>query len=1042
MTHFPFGTVSARTAAYLIEQSLLFDGAAYLSRTPSVTGNRKTWTFSCWVKRGSLGSYQTIFIGGPNGTATLLQFKDDDTLDFYEYSSSTRQWGYNTSAAFRDTSSWYHIVCQLDTPNETGGIWVNGVELTYQSSSNPALNRDCQVNNTVQQSIGYQNTGNEFEGLMALPILVDGAALDPTSFGEEDADGYWNPIAYVTGAEPAAIGATWRGSYSSDSDAASYTNSGAALGTADADRYVIVAIPLFTGVSNLTISSVTIGGVSATKINGETFYSATSTNRSLVDFWKANVPTGTTGDIVITPSTTAPRMSASWWTCIGDVAIIDTQADIATNVTPDNSLTVTSKRPSNGFVLAAITGQGDSGDPTFTWGGTGITEKHETGYGDTDGAHGSASGDFTAASTEAITVTNGLGDMYYYILSAVTFAPPGGDGAYGTNGGAYDFADSGYFGKDASVVDASATVISASGEWTVGTASITFSGDGWTYNATDDALYVTDTFAVASWPMSYQLALNGSVDNPGAAIGLFDNAEIGTFNHQNNSGGLDAMTASWRFRPSDGVLWYGATTVATLGARSINDILKFIVDADGTVRFFINEVLRHTFAQSATGKTLRLMSACSNTTSYDGCKWVTNIPGNSFTDSGFATTDQLADTPTDDVNLGIGNYCTWSDSCANGGAAFTLSEANTKIQNAAGQDAGWWANIFPTSGKWYFETTLGAVSTGNPSIGVVSQSVANSNDTYDINTGNGFDFGGSGEAYAYHAGGDKISDAASVAYGSSYTTNDIIGVAVDLDNHAIWFSKNGTWQASATTGEIAAGTTTNAAFTGLTTGEGFSPFCHNGSINVIWTLNCGQKAFAYTPPTGFVALATQNLPATHPLYTGTAAQYRAGTQVQSDALGSDSIGGANQSMRVVIPASAIADQSATRVRLKLKAASSQAFDTSHLYFGTNATGGSNAWDFTGDQVQVSVNGSTTISVAAGTSVYSDWFTFACDGTDPLCAAWLFAATGGGTAYAATSGYTRYYKVSGTSSTDASATSPSGFTAQSNYFMLIAAIEVQ
>ena len=171
-------------------------------------------------------------------------------------------------------------------------------------------------------------------------------------------------------------------------------------------------------------------------------------------------------------------------------------------------------------MLAAIVGSGDSGDPTFTWGGTGITENYETGWGDNDATHGSASGDFTSASTEAITVTNVTGDMYYYILSAVTFAPPGGDGAYGTNGGAYDFADSSWFGKDASVVDASATVTSASGEWTVGTASITFSGDGWTYNAYDDAMYVADTFAVASWPMSYQLALNGSVDNPAQLSGF------------------------------------------------------------------------------------------------------------------------------------------------------------------------------------------------------------------------------------------------------------------------------------------------------------------------------------------------------------------------------------------------------------------------------------------------------------------------------------------------------------------------------------------
>jgi hypothetical protein len=227
----------------------------------------------------------------------------------------------------------------------------------------------------------------------------------------------------VNGTYP-AIGATWRGSYSSDSDDTSYTNSAAALGTADADRYVVVAIPIYQGTSNITISSVTVGGVSATKIHGETFDSGGG-NRSLVDYWKVNVPTGTTGDIVITPSGTAPRMSFSWWTCIGDVQIMDKQVHKAVSTGTENVLTVTLQRPDNGFVLAAVTSQGDAGDPTYTWGGTGITERYETGYGDQDASHGSASGDFTSAERSAVTVTNGLGNQYYYILSAVAFVPAG-----------------------------------------------------------------------------------------------------------------------------------------------------------------------------------------------------------------------------------------------------------------------------------------------------------------------------------------------------------------------------------------------------------------------------------------------------------------------------------------------------------------------------------------------------------------------------------------------------------------------------------------
>ena len=51
--------------AYEIERSLRFndDDTAYLSRTPSSATNRRTSTFSCWVKRGNIGTFQTLFAG-------------------------------------------------------------------------------------------------------------------------------------------------------------------------------------------------------------------------------------------------------------------------------------------------------------------------------------------------------------------------------------------------------------------------------------------------------------------------------------------------------------------------------------------------------------------------------------------------------------------------------------------------------------------------------------------------------------------------------------------------------------------------------------------------------------------------------------------------------------------------------------------------------------------------------------------------------------------------------------------------------------------
>ena len=75
------GFISAAAEAYLIEQSLLFDGTAYLNRTPSSAGNRKTWTFSCWIKRGELGVSDTVFSAGDGGSNySRINFQADNTL--------------------------------------------------------------------------------------------------------------------------------------------------------------------------------------------------------------------------------------------------------------------------------------------------------------------------------------------------------------------------------------------------------------------------------------------------------------------------------------------------------------------------------------------------------------------------------------------------------------------------------------------------------------------------------------------------------------------------------------------------------------------------------------------------------------------------------------------------------------------------------------------------------------------------------------------------------------------------------------------------
>ena len=55
--------IPSGATGYDLDQSLRFnnDDSAYLTRTPASAGNRRTWTWSGWVKRGNLGSDQKLF---------------------------------------------------------------------------------------------------------------------------------------------------------------------------------------------------------------------------------------------------------------------------------------------------------------------------------------------------------------------------------------------------------------------------------------------------------------------------------------------------------------------------------------------------------------------------------------------------------------------------------------------------------------------------------------------------------------------------------------------------------------------------------------------------------------------------------------------------------------------------------------------------------------------------------------------------------------------------------------------------------------------
>ena len=203
------GTNSIKDTGYDVANSLRLDEPSNqgLTKTPSGAGNRKTFTLSIWVKRAKItnqtGDVQTMFESrASNNDNCALTFQTDDTLSIKLKVSGTNK-SLITDRVFRDVSAWTHLVCAVDTTQSTDSnrvkIYVNGVQETSFGTENyPSQDAQTSFNNSVGHGIGKRSdtTSQNFDGYFTEVVMIDGQALDPTSFGEFDSDSpnIWKPI--------------------------------------------------------------------------------------------------------------------------------------------------------------------------------------------------------------------------------------------------------------------------------------------------------------------------------------------------------------------------------------------------------------------------------------------------------------------------------------------------------------------------------------------------------------------------------------------------------------------------------------------------------------------------------------------------------------------------------------------------------------------------------------------------------------------------------------------------------------------------------
>jgi len=197
---FPSNTLSA--GGFSVDNSCRFNEGSsdYLQRTPGGASDRKTWTLSCWIKRGSLGSDDMILSQGTtSGSLAYIYFNTEDRLGIAFDTEASGN--FRTDMLFRDISAWYHIVIACDTTESTEGdrvkTYVNGSQVTYSTESQPAEDYETQFNTTTSMDIGRKGSGsgNPFDGYMAEYFFIDGTAYTASDFGEfdEDSPTIWKP---------------------------------------------------------------------------------------------------------------------------------------------------------------------------------------------------------------------------------------------------------------------------------------------------------------------------------------------------------------------------------------------------------------------------------------------------------------------------------------------------------------------------------------------------------------------------------------------------------------------------------------------------------------------------------------------------------------------------------------------------------------------------------------------------------------------------------------------------------------------------------
>ena len=737
--------VAAPAERYSIERSVRFNSAdsAYLNRTPSTAGNRKTWTWAGWVKRSALG-YKNLFGCMPaTSSYTGIVFSPSDQLRFM---LTPNAGFYTTNAVFRDLSAWYHVVCACDSTladgNDRVKFYVNGVrQSVFLDFSAMPINTDTNVNSTTAHAIGridFSGGISYLDAYLADIHFIEGQALDPTSFGEFDADtGIWNPKEFDQ-----AYAYTLQDSYFSANDLRSSSN------------------------------AVTSGVLTDGTLNySQTFYGNNGANGAYLDFDVSSVPAGT-------------RVYVRYWNA----------AEAA------------------GQTITATCKQVDTGGSDIS--GTAVSQTWTQGQKWNDGSGYITQVIATGASKIRLLFSGNSNNSFGWGIGEVEAYS-----GYGTNGFHLPFSDN--------------SSAAALGDDTSG------NNNDWTVNNISAATGLLSS--TATWS-DYCVVTGGTIDTGRTITEAFDGDTTTMVVFTNDGNGVlewqlilrNVSTFEVKLK-SDGTNTVGDVTVSGNGLTSTqitgNNLLTFV-----SIPVTSSAVSNVTFTANSGRLTLSGIKV-NSTTVVDGSALATGVTA--YDASEGSDNDSLVDVPQNgtetDTGLGNevrGNYATLNPLDKQNSPSF--SNGNLDFVGSA---SGWGVTrgtVAIASGKYYWEATILSSNISTNGIGVGIAALGEINASWSAVN-----------AWSYESTQGRKSASGSVSsYGSTFTTGDVIGIAFDADAGTLTFYKNNTSQGVAFSSGLP-----NPAL----------PFVACYSTDSI-AINFGQRAFAYTAPSGFKALCTSNLP--------------------------------------------------------------------------------------------------------------------------------------------------------------------------------------